>query len=517
MSLLISGCASNGGQSDPAVLDPSALSDGMFGEAGDVGAPVRGGTVSFASFSEPTSLDPAKAIAAATTGGVELLNIYDSLMRYDAESDTDVPQLAERLTHDDTFTTWTLTLRDGVTFSDGTPVDAAAVKASQQRFGAADGPDAAVWNANVADIASPDSMTVVYTLDRPWPQFSNSLTTGAGMIVAPAAGPTGEGFTPIGAGPFTLDSWAQGTSMTLAARPDYWAGTPYLDTVTMVYPKKTDVAKETFLNGEIDVVYLRNPDDITDIVAQGYPGYVGMAAVANVTIINAAPGRPGADPRVRKAIQMGLDSEALFERAFGTSTFSERELFGEYSRWHTDVGAVPADPAAARELVEQAKADGFDGRLVFDVGPNESSHRQALALQAQLQSVGFTVEVRRQSTGGDHIRAVAADRDYDIAEWGVNLRDPDPYVKMAAAMHSGGKQVYGMYTSPEMDALIDSFQSADQQEKLALMAEIQRRVNDDVPFVTHGYYPEYLAMQRNLHGVQGSSNAMVSFAQAWTS
>lgn len=520
LMLAVSGCAAADGQgdTDQGSRDMGQMRDGLIDNQGDTGAPVDGGAATYASFAEPNSLDPAKTISAATTGGVEMLNIYDSLMRYDAEQKTDVPHMAQNLTHDDDFTTWTLTLREGVAFSDGTALDSAAVQASQQRFAAADGPDAAVWNDNVVDIATPDSMTVVYTLDRTWPQFSNTLTTGAGMIVAPSAGAPGAGFTPIGAGPFTFESWAQGTSITLAANKDYWAGAPYLANVKILYIPKTEVARETFLNGGTDVVYLREPDDIEGVLSAGFPGYVGMSGVASVSIINASPGRAGADPRVRKAMQLAADPTALAQRGYGTDVFASSELFADYSRWHTDVGGPEVDLDRARQLLDEAKSEGYDGTILMDISSGDSSHQQAMALQAQLEAVGFTVDLRRQPTSADHIRAVAAEGDYDIAEWGISLREPDPYVKMVAAMRSGGKQVYGMYTSPEMDALVNQFQSAtNDEDKLSAVADIQRQVNDDVPFIAHGYFPEYLAWQKNLHGMQGSSGSMISFAKAWKS
>lgn len=515
--LAASGCA-GGAAGDGAggeVTGMAQLTDGMINVAADPGDPREGGVVTFGAFAEPTSLDPARTIAAVTTGGIEMVNIYDSLMRHDAQAKSDVPQMAEALTHDDTFTTWTLTLRDGVRFSDGTPVDAAAVKASQERFGAADGPDAAVWNANVTGIATPDDKTVVYTLARPWPLFSNTLTTGAGMIVAPAAGPPGDGFTPIGAGPFTFGGWAQGTSMTLNANEDYWGGAPHLDSVKAVYLPSTEVGRQTFLNGELDTVVLREPDDIAPVLSAGYPGYVAMTAIANTEIINAAPGHAGADPRVRKAIRLAVDPVSVAQRTYGSDELAGSTLFASYSRWNTDAPAAEHDPDKARALVEQAKADGFDGRLVIDSGPMQSKQRQALAVEAQLEAVGFDVEPRIEQTSPDHIRVVA-NGDYDLGEWGINLREPDPYVKMMAAMHSGGKQVYGMYTSERMDGLIEAFQTApDDDAKRAVMADIEHQVDEDSPFLVLGYSPEYVAMQRTVHGAVGSSGTMLLLGGAW--
>ncbi|QDQ97524.1 ABC transporter substrate-binding protein [Tomitella fengzijianii] len=520
LAVLISGCASNDADGGSAAQegDLAALHDGMINSGNDEDKPDRGGILTFGAYSEPASLDPAKAIAAVTTGGVEMINIYDSLMRYDAATDSVVPQMAAVLVHDDAFTTWTLTLRDGVAFSDGTPVDAASVKASQERYASAAGPEAPLWNDNVAAIDTPDPRTVVYTLNRAWPDFPHTLTTGAGMIVAPAAGAPGDEFKPIGAGPFTLHDWQPGTSMTLTAREEYWDGRPHLQKVRFVYFPTTQTTMETLFNGGVDTALVRYPENVQKMIDRQLPGYVSMTAAANVTLINADPERPGSDPRLRKALQLAVDNEAIAERGYDSTVFAEGELFADYSKWNTDVDAPRSDPQAARQLVDQVKAEGFDGKLVMVTGSNPQKVSQAQAMVAHLDAVGFDVDLQTLPTTGDQIRRIAAEQDYDLGVWGLSLRDPDPFPKMSAAMHSGGKQVYGMYTSPAMDSLIDEFQSAsDHTTKLAIMADIQRQLNEDVPFLVHGYYPEYLAWQKNVHGVTGSANTMVLLGNAWKS
>lgn len=516
-AILVSGCAvSTAGKNSEVTL--TTLQDGMVETGSEPGEPESAGTLQFGAFSEPNSLDPAKTIPAVTTGGVELINIYDSLMRFDSARGEDVPQLAEQLTHDDDFTTWTLTLRDEAKFSNNKPVDAAAVKASQERFAAASGPDAALWKNNVVDIATPDDKTVIYTLNKTWSKFSGVLTSGAGMIVAEEAGAPGKGFTPIGAGPFTLDNWEQGTSMTLAANPNYWNGKPYLDKVHVSYIPTTNTAMETMFNGGIDMTYVRHAEDVQQMLDRGLPGYVGMTAAANVALINAKPGRPGADPRLRQAMQLTLDPELLSERAYGNTTFATSELFADYSRWHTDVTIPSLDPDEARQLVDAAKADGFDGKMVYIHGADPAGLQLALSVQAQLGAVGIDVDVQSLPTSGDQIRRIAVDQDYDLASWGLSFREGDPYPKMSAALHSGGQQVYGMYTSPEMDALVDQFQAdTDYDSKIHTMADIQKQIIDDVPFLVHGYYPEFIAWDGNVHGVQGTSNSMVMFGKAWKS
>src|SRR5699024_2358544 len=278
------------------------------------------------------------------------------------------------------------------------------------------------------------------------------------------------------------------------------------------------VSMETIFNGDVDMFFVREPDDVNALLQRDIPVYVNMTAASNAGIINAAPGRAGSDPRVRKAMQLAVDPAVLSRRAYGDPAFGESTLFPGYSRWHTDVTAPQPDPEQARELVAAAKADGFNGEIVTINAPDQAKQQQAIALEAQLEAVGFDVETKIMPTIADQIRVIAAEQDYDLGAFGVNLREPDPFPKMFEAMHGDGKQTYGMYTSPEMDALIEQFQVAtDHDEQMRLMADIQKQVNEDVPFLTYGYYAEYIGWQKNVHGIEGSSNSMVSFADAWKS
>ena len=115
------------------------------------------------------------------------------------------------------FKTWTLELRDGVKFSDGTPVDSAAVSASLNRYVTNKGPQSSLYASKVASVDTPDPSTVVFNLVDPWTGIESLLSTGPGMIVAPSA-QQGDQFTPIGAGAFTLEKFAPNEELILDAR-----------------------------------------------------------------------------------------------------------------------------------------------------------------------------------------------------------------------------------------------------------------------------------------------------------
>lgn len=519
IALVAGGCAEGGDGSRAAgsAEDIQELHDGMVNVDPAPGDPVDGGELSVGAYSEPRSLDPAETIAAVTTGGMEMVNIYDALMRYDTGEQRVVPQMAKSLSHDDEYRTWTLTLRDGVTFSDGTDVDAQAVKSSQERYAAATGaPEASLWNDSVETIATPDDSTVVYELNKAWRDFALTLTSGPGMIVAESAEGADGDFTPVGAGPFELSEWSHGEEITLTANEDYWDGSPHLDSVRFVYFPTLEVALDTLEGGGVDMAYQREPDAVAELLDRGLPGYVNLTSASRAAIINAEPGHAGDDPRVRKAIALALDTGAVMQRGYGGNADGESALFPEQSRWHTDAGGLEQDAGKARELVDAAKADGFDGTIKSVNAPDQKSKQTALAVKAQLENVGFEVNAETMPTIADQIRVIAAEQDYDLGAWSLNFRESDPFPKMFEAMRSGGKQVYGMYTSDRMDSLIDRFQTAaDRDDQLAVMADIQRQMNEDVPFVVFGYFWEYTAWQPDVHGVEGTSNSMLLLGNAW--
>ena len=240
-TLLVSGCASEE-EKEPRGQG-KALAEG-FRNVDDGGEPVDGGTLTYGAYTEPASLDPTVTIAAATTGGIEMANIYDTLLSFDPGKQEFVPRLAKAIEHDADYTTWTLTLRDGVTFSDGTPLDADAVVWSQQRYAAAKAPETALWAGNVTSATATDAHTVTYELARPWPLFPGILSTGPGMVVARSSVGADGSFKPVGAGPFTLGDWKHGESLELEARDDYWDGAPHLDSVRMAFLRSEEHTSE---------------------------------------------------------------------------------------------------------------------------------------------------------------------------------------------------------------------------------------------------------------------------------
>lgn len=491
--------------------------EGMVGDKDSGGEPKTGGQLSYAIYTEPRSLDPAVTIAAVTTGGAEMAAIYDVLLRYDTESKDFVPQLADSIEPNGDHTEWTLTLRDDVTFSDGTPLDAAAVKASQERYAAAPAPEAALWKSNVTGVEATDDKTVVYSLNKPWAMFPAMLASGPGMIVAEASGAVGEGFKPVGAGPFTFVHQRAGEEMSLKANEKYWNGRPNLDELRFVYLGEQTTVEDSFDSGSVDMAFFRDPDVVDTVLEAGHSGYANLVAVSDTTVINGAEDRPGSDVRVRKAIQMAIAPDMVRQRVYDGHGMASTLLYPEYSRWYTEeMKGVDPDPEGAKKLLDEAKADGYDGKIAYLDSNTSASRDTSQVVKAALEAVGFEVEIEMVPTVTDLINKLAVERDYDLAGWGMNYREGDPFSKLFASLHSSGTQTYGMPTTPEMDAALEEFQgAADEDAQQAAMVKIQEAWNESVPFLAWMPFAELTAWSDEVHGVKGAANSMVLFDEAW--
>lgn len=516
VAVLATGCASSSDDEPGSEKGADeALTEGMRGDA-DAGEPVDGGTFTYAAYAEPASLDPAVTIAAVTTGGAEMINIYDTLVNFDADAQEFEPRLAEAIEPDKDHDTWTLTLREGVTFSDGTALDAAAVKWSQDRYASMPAPEAALWNGNVSEVVVKDDRTVVYELNKPWPAFPSILSTGPGMVVAKTAVAADGTFTPIGAGAFTLEEWAQSEELVLAPREDFWDGAPHLDEVRFVYLNDQRNGVESLRSDGVDAVFVRDPDIAAEMHEEDWPGYVNMVAASNTALINASEDRPGSDVRLREAMALAVDPALIAERAYGGPSLSSSTLFQDYSAWHGETAGLEFDQERARELVEEVKAEGWDGKIEYIDAADPASRATMQAVKGSLEAVGFEVSTRPMRTIAEQISTIVVERDYDVAAWGLNYREADPFSKMFATMHSDGTQVYDMYTSPEMDSLLEELQAAaEPADRVAAMDRIQQQVNTDVPYLNWGPFAEFNVWDEDVHGVVGAAASMIHLADAW--
>lgn len=499
--------------------DPDALKSGFVNGGADTsGTAVSGGSLTMGVFSEAASLDPVTSAGTGYAGGTEMAAVFDVLMQYDPETATYAPKLAESLEPNATNDVWTLKLRPNVTFSDGTPLDAAAVKTSIDRQGAKSRSSFLITD-NVTSVEVTDPLTVTFTLNKQWTGFPYVLAFHAGMITPPSADAAGADFAkaPVGAGPYKVVKFAPGDEIVMEARDDYWGGKPDIAKLTFKYLAGAQANWDAIESGTFQVALLGDPQVAIAAIDEGVKGWLRINYGGGVVLQNVADtARPTSRLKVRQAIAYATDPDLLNTRTWGGKAVADTALYGPTSRWYSGVEGLPYDPEKAKTLVAEAKAEGWDGNIEIVASATPPWNNAGLTMQALYQSVGMTVTLTQPATVGDQLRAVNVDRNYDVSPTGYALDEADPYVDLGKKFSSTSVQNASGYKSPEMDQLLKNLAAAKTvDETKAAIGKIQELTNEDVPGNVWSHNPELLAWADNVHGIEVTVNAMMLFTDAW--
>lgn len=523
-ALAMAGCANSAdankqdGSSEGAagLTKDDIYSQGWVGKQSDA-EPVEGGTLTMADYAETRSLNPTESYANGAAAGNPMAAVYDVLTRYDFDSQTWVPQLAESLEPNGDQTVWTLKLRKGVTFSDGTPVNADAVMGSMGYYMQNYGYQSLTLLANQTKMKKVDDLTVQFTVAAPWATFPAMLAGGPGMIMAPAAYDNPKDFQPIGAGPFELETYSPAEELVLKARQDYWDGAPNLDKLRFVWLGADDAKLESMDAGEVDAAFVRNPIAVEKAREEGYGGYMYVVGAGAQFTINAREGRPGADVRVRQAIAHAFDNEAYLERAARGAGIPSKSIFADSSPWSTGVEAPEFDQEKARALLEEAKADGYDGKISFVGSADPAAQQAGVQLEAQLEAVGFDVTVDGIDNIADLTRRVYVDHDFDLAQGATSIGNEDPYGAITEWLFSQSPTNGAGYASEEMDKRLRALQAVadNPEEGLDAMRAIEEQFQKDVPAVIINPAGNFVVMQDGVNGILPNTQGIVLFQDAW--
>lgn len=525
LALTAVACGSDDEDGGSATGDGGAAPSDERGFVGDQpeAEPQDGGVLNFGVYAETAGLDPTVVNGSGVAGGIELAAIYDTLLRFNPETLEYEPKLAESFEGNEDGSEWTLRLREGVTFSDGTPLDAEAVVFSMQRHVERESRFAGMV-ARVAEFETPDPLTVVFHLSEPWTSFPFVLAYMPGMIVSPTAvGELGDeefNRSPVGAGPFAVERYAPGEELVLEARDDYWDGRPHLDGVRFTVLQGAQANLEAMQSGELQMAFLREPQVVQEARDAGYPGYLNWPNLSSLLLINQGvrgQDRPAADLRVRQAIAAAIDPEIINQRADQGHGYPSYDILSENSPYHDEASTLEHDPDRARQLLDEVKAEtGWDGSLDLACSNIPSRSNWALAAGAQLDAVGFDVTVDTSGTVADLIRQVAVDADYDLACWGFNLDDANPYISLSQHVASESRQNVVGYANDEMDALIEELRQASTPEAVTdVMNQVQALWDETIPSVPTGVTPEFIAWDQSVHGLVPTVNTMLLLDKAF--
>ncbi|MFC6760692.1 ABC transporter substrate-binding protein [Sulfitobacter porphyrae] len=448
---------------------------------------------------EPKSLDPA-AVTAVNDFRI-LMNVYDGLVRYKDGTLEVEPALATDWTISEDGTVYTFTLREGVSFHDGSAFDAEAVKFNFDRILDESHPfhdtgpfPLAFFFSAVESVDVIDPMTVSFTLNAPYAPFLSNLAYPTGLIVSPAAVEqhgADFGRNPSGTGAFKFGEWRSNEAVVVQANPGYWDGAPGLEAV--VFRPITDANTRTaeMLAGGIDLMVEVPPVALGEFQGDSYSVFEQAGPHVWFLILNAKEG-PFADVRVRQAANYAINKEAIVNDVLeGTAEVAVSPTPPAFAwAYNPDLEPYPYDPDRARALLAEAGAEGAE--LTFYVTEGGSGMLDPVsmgtAIQADLEAVGLkvSIETYEWNTFLGNVNP-GLEGKADMAEMAWMTNDPDtlPFLALRTeAWPDKGGFNSGYYSNPEVDKLLDAARAeTDQAERARLYQQMQVIVQEDAPWV----------------------------------
>jgi len=497
-------------------LAVGACSGGEAGPAGDTGGePQRGGTVVFSWNSDPQSLDAMRCGNAVAWGACQA--IYGTLLNYDAATNEFSPGMAESFDSTD-GQTWTLKLREGVTFSDGTPFDAAAVVFNWDRAKDPAGLSPGGSIARGMSYVATDPRTVTITLQKPNWQLRWSMYIELAFIGSPQAirqkGPDFAN-SPVGAGPFVFGSWSRGTRLELTRNNGYWdQPRPYLDSLVFAPIGADDQRLNALRSGDITVMSTLTDEYARKATQEGFVDHT-MPSFGGVGVRVSWKQGPLADPDVRLAIAKLIDAkqinDALYNGAPSPATFSPPG-----TQYFDDKAVFPAqDVAGAQALIDGYRARNGGGDVVVTyrlVGGIPLQDQVAQMFQAQVQRVrGLRLEIVPLD-----ISAFVGDLNsgnYQLILNGFNGVNTDALYEL---FHTGASQNAGGYSDPATDAALDRARATeDPAQQLAAYQEAMEHIAANVGHRAWRYQTTHVLARQEVHGIQPNFNYFLRADLVW--
>ncbi len=385
-----SSSSSSGSSGTPTGTHPNGIS---------TSTPKTGGKLIFGTEAEEVGFSTTKGTF-DTTGILYARTVFDPLAILSAQSTVE-PYLAQSITPNANYTTWTITTRPGVMFHNNTPCDANAIAANFKAQIAATLTGPAV--TNIASVAATNPTTVVVTMKSPWVTFDYYLTGGIGGQIAFIAEPnwlaTGQQSHPVGTGPFIFQEWQPNDHFTATRNPNYWRkGLPYLDSITYRPIPDTQAQLNSLLSGTIDIMHTSSPVAIGPLRANTSLPYVDdSGALAGepdmgCVLLNLSKA-PFDNLKVRQAAAMAISSSQYCKVIAKGISIPTNQPFAKGSPFYTDNNPYPAyNPTMAKNLIsEVAKETGQPVKFVLTHVSSPTTATIAEYLQQQFTQIGMQV------------------------------------------------------------------------------------------------------------------------------
>jgi peptide/nickel transport system substrate-binding protein len=463
--------------------------------------------------------------------------IYDMLLRFKDESTEVEPGLAEKWDISENGLEYTLYLRKGIKFHDGTDFNAEAVKFNIDRqidpnhpyHNTGEFPYAEFTWGMVDKVEVVDAYTVKFILKDRFAPFLNHLAMHPAAMASPAAiEKYGRDFSihPVGTGPFKFVSWTPGVEVVLEKNPAYWRGAPNIDKV-IYRPIIEDQSRLTELEaGGVNFIVNIPPDDLARLKADPKYTVVEQPGMHTWWVAFNHTKAPFNDVRVRQAMNYAVNKQAIVDNILkGTGTLAINPVPPVVWSYTADIQRYDYNPEKAKQLLAEAGyPDGFG--CTFWLPESGSGMQQPVAMgtaiQADLKAVGIDCKIETFEWGTylEKVIVPPEQAGFDLMEmsWIGDNGDPDNHLYILLSGEQWPPHGYnmGFYKNDKVDALLaEARVTLDKAKRTELYQQAQKLIAEDPPWILIDHEAQIVVMDKKIKNFKLHPTGPFRFDQVW--
>ena len=381
-------------------------------------------------------------------------NIFDRLVDVEVDADGNskiVPSLAENWDISDDGLEYTFHLRQGVKFHNGNDFTAEDVAYTFHRMLTVEsgvntefidqikGADELLAGETdtLEGVEVVDDYTIKVTLKEPFAGFLASISSpGVSIYDSEATEAAGDQFgmdpaVTVGTGPFEFSSWSFNNQLVLTRNEDYWKGASKLPGVVIKIIPDTETQSMMFESGELDILDLDYAADSVDRFTETYPDQIVQGPRVGIVYFTMNFNKePFQDVRVRKAVQMSIDRQAILDALYGGRGQVEQGIFPHgLIGFNSDQEEIKYDPEAAKALLAEAGyADGFDMEIAADSSASDTMTMALEIVSDQLAEVGIRAEIKNYDESTWLETRKSGELGSFMSTWSADYNDPDNFI-----------------------------------------------------------------------------------------
>lgn len=506
----MAGCSPKSAGSADTAADTQAQDSADAGRAANVSEEDKyGGTLTVALSAVASNIDPVKFTGIYEGQVIE--NVCDTLVVYDDDITNIKPSLATDWTANDKGDEYTFTLRDDVyfqpgKFEDGRKMTVEDVKYSLERSAK----DSALDRLSMLDHCEViDATHIKCVLKTPNASFLAALTN-SGNVIVPKEEVEGWGDEfgahLVGTGPFMMapDGWKTDQSCDLVRFDKYWGQKPYLDGLKFVYITDVNQRVNALKTGEVDIAYNLSGESVEKVKTDSKLQMVQVPGMGiNYIYFNMKKG-PTADIKVRKALQMAVDRDAMCKALYQYGEGQAGWLALPPNSWGYDASLIDLVPKynveeAKKLLTEAGYPDGFT--LQYYTGDSATSKMVGEIFQQFMQQIGVTVKINQAAWGTFSEIGASGNADVIAMSW---TWYPDPYFYLNKMFHKDSLGTLGngqQFDVPEVNDLLDQAVAvSDQNERAVLYKKALKLITEQYPQIDYSVLNVNVGMSKKVQG-----------------